>query len=588
MPGTDPMEALRLARRLCPHVPFIFLSGTMGEDTAIESLKRGASDYVLKQRIARLVPAVRRALAEAEEQARRQRAEEAVHRSEQRLRRLYTSGLVGVVYWDLKGSILEANDRFLDMVGYSRDDLASGRVSWQNMTPPEYHQVDEQAIEELKATSAIRTPFEKEYIRKDGSRLPVLIGSAMLDEEQVNGVSLILDITERKQAEEALRELNATLESKVAQRTAELARRARQLQKLALELSQAEERERRRIAVILHEDLQQQIAGAKFQLNLVRNRTPEDRLRAEVDKVDEMLNEAIEKSRSLSHDLSPAVLHMNDLAEVLQWLANQVRAQHGLVVNVNVLGDMMLHSEALALFLFRAAQEMLFNVVKHAHVREAAIRIRRIGRYVCLSVSDQGRGFDPQELKETSGVGLFGIRERTEMLGGRMKVKSAQGQGSRFSIMVPDGRKSEDIVGVGPRAYPISTTPGNHGGLPLRVLLVDDHDIVRQGLAALLQEAPGIELVGEAPDGRKAIDMTIDLQPDVVIMDVSMPLMGGDQATRQIKTCLPSTRVIALSMYDDADKKEKMFEAGAEGYILKTVSAEELLAAIRGPSPGGS
>jgi NarL family two-component system response regulator LiaR len=116
----------------------------------------------------------------------------------------------------------------------------------------------------------------------------------------------------------------------------------------------------------------------------------------------------------------------------------------------------------------------------------------------------------------------------------------------------------------------------------LRILLVDDHDVVRAGLAALLREAPGIELVGEAPDGREAINMAIGLGPDVVIMDVSMPLMSGDQATRQIKARLPQTRVIALSMYDEAEKKERMFEAGAETYILKTVSAEELLAAIRG------
>ena len=199
--------------------------------------------------------------------------------------------------------------------------------------------------------------------------------------------------------------------------------------------------------MLLHEDLQQQIAGARFQLNLVRSRTRDDRCGRRSIRVDEMLTEAIEKSRSLSHDLSPAVVHMNDLAEVLQWLVNRVRTQHGLIVKVDVLGDMTLHSEALAMFLFRAAQEMLFNVVKHAHVSEAAIRVRRIGRYVCLSVSDRGRGFDPQELKETSGVGLFSIRERTELLGGRMKIKSAKGQGSRFRIVVPDGPRERAETG---------------------------------------------------------------------------------------------------------------------------------------------
>jgi len=760
LPGTDPMEALRLAKQLCPHVPFVFLSGTMGEDTAIESLKMGASDYVLKQRMARLAPAVRRALAEAEEQVRRQQAEEAVGRSEQRLRGLYDSGLIGVVYWDLNGSILEANDRFLDMVGYSQEDLVSGRINWLNMTPPEYHHVDDQAIEELKATGVIRTPFEKEYIRKDGSRLPVLIGSATLDEQQVNGVSLILDITERKQAEarltadlaaltqmhtlsgriletgqlqpllqeimdvavaimgaqhgtlqliegdslrivahrgheppfldffasaenrasvcgeamkcnqrmvvedversplfagteslrvlrdagvravqstplldrqgtllgilttqwsvphvpdehdlwridvlarqaadliehkraeEALHEWNATLEAKVAQRTVELQRRATQLQKLTLELTQAEERERRRIAVILHEDLQQQIAGAKFHLSLVKGRAKDDRVRADIEEVDVMLKEAIERSRGLSRDLSPAVMNMNDLAEVLRWLVNRVWEQHGLSVSMNLSGDLMLRSEALATFLFRAAQEMLFNAIKHARVREAAIRVRRIGRGVCLSVCDQGRGFDPQELKETPGVGLFSIRERVELLGGHMKIKSAKGKGSRFTLMVPDGpkakgrgRMTEDIA----YAPAVASLPSSNGGL--RVLVVDDHDVVRQGLAALLRETPDIEVVGEAPDGREAINMAMDLQPDVVLMDVSMPLMGGEQATRQIKRLLPKTRVIALSMYDEADKKEKMFEAGAEGYILKTISAEELIAAIQGESTAGT
>ncbi len=396
----------------------------------------------------------------------------------------------------------------------------------------------------------------------------------------VDGSPLILemdlDITERKQAEVALRELNETV-----------SQRAQQLQKLTLELSQTEERERRRIAIILHEDLQQQIAGAKFQLNLLKGRARPEAQAEIVGRVDKMLKEAIEKSRGLSHDLSPAVLHMNDLAEVLQWLVSRVRAQYGLTVQVDVSGVETLQSEALTLFLFRAAQEMLFNVVKHARVGEAAIRVRRIRRCVCLSVSDQGRGFDPQELKDTSGFGLLGIRERIELLDDRMKIKSAKGRGSRFHIIVPDGLKAkstekttEDLVYV-----PAAVSPPFSGGA-LRVLLVDDHEIVRQGLAALLQEMPDVMVVGEAANGRDAVDMTNELRPDVVIMDVSMPLMSGGEATRQIKTYLPKTRVIALSMYNEPDKMEAMCRAGAESYVLKTASSEELLAAIRGQGPG--
>ncbi|MCL5282419.1 MAG: response regulator, partial [Planctomycetes bacterium] len=286
-----------------------------------------------------------------------------------------------------------------------------------------------------------------------------------------------------------------------------------------------------------------------------------------------------------------SVVHMNDLAEVLAWLAHRVREQHGLVVRLEMSSDMVLRSEALAMFLFRAAQEMLFNVVKHARVREAALRVKRRGRYVCLSVSDQGQGFNPQELKEAPGIGLFSIRERTELLGGRLNVKSVKGRGSTLRLVVPDGPKPEDRRqqtegGRQESEEPLPSSVLCHPSSDhaLRVLLVDDHEVVREGLATLLREAPGIELVGEAPDGRTAVDLAMDLHPDVVVMDVSMPLMSGDRATRQIKAQLPATRVIGLSMYDEIDKKEKMFEAGAEGYLLKTASAEELLTTIRGPS----
>ncbi len=444
-------------------------------------------------------------------------------------------------------------------------------------------------LDELPAQRAARgeqvRDFEFSLVFDDGTTRHLLgYGTPLRDEQgrPRGAVHVLVDITDRKRMENMLREWTATLESRVAERTAELQWRARQLQKLALELTQAEERERRRIAVILHEDLQQQIAGAKFHLSLVRQRARDDRLRAQVAGIDTMLKEAIEKSRSLSRDLSPAVLQMNDLAEVLQWLTHRIRAQQGLSIDLKSSGDMMLHSEALATFLFRAAQEMLFNVVKHAHVHEAAIRVRRFGRYVGLSVSDEGQGFDPQELKETSGIGLFSIRERTELLGGHMKVRSARGKGSRLRIVVPDSPKAGKGEGTAANAPYTSAaaSPASSRGA-VRVLLVDDHDVVREGLAALLREAPGIELVGVAPDGRTAINLAAELRPDVVIMDVSMPLMSGEEATRQIKSFLPRTRVIALSMYDEVEKKQKMFEAGAESYILKTVSAEELLAALR-------
>jgi len=194
------------------------------------------------------------------------------------------------------------------------------------------------------------------------------------------------------------------------------------------------------MAQILHDDLQQIIAGAKFHLNLLKNRVRHDAsLETIASKIDQMLMEAVQKSRSLSHELSPAVLYHGDFIEALGWLAKQMQAKHGLVVQVHANGQSHVQSEAIQSFLYKAAQELLFNVVKHAGVQEASIRLRQRGKHVCLSISDRGCGFDPRGLREVAGFGLFSIRERVELLGGRMKIKSAKDRGSTFSIVVPDG-----------------------------------------------------------------------------------------------------------------------------------------------------
>ena len=135
-------------------------------------------------------------------------AEEELHknyedlaRSEQRLRSFYDAGLVGVIYWTTDGGIREANNAFLDMTGYSRADLEAGRIDWAAMTPPEYNASDEASLVELKSEGQNRVPFEKEYIRKDGSRVPVLVAGAMLDERNTEGVAFVLDLTKLRQAE---------------------------------------------------------------------------------------------------------------------------------------------------------------------------------------------------------------------------------------------------------------------------------------------------------------------------------------------------------------------------------------------------
>ena len=419
----------------------------------------------------------------------RKRAEEALRASEHRYRKLFEANLAGVYLTKPDGTILDFNEAMMRMLGYDTREEVFQHRSTDFYADPEFRK----ELIHLLQRDGIVPAREAVLRRKDGSVLHALGHAVLLRNEQtgepyIQGVAI--DITERKQAEEALRELTRTLESKVAQRTAELQHRARQLEKMTLELSETEDRERRRLAEILHDDLQQELAAAKFQVGRMRNQARYDAsLQATAAQVDHLLKDAIAKSRSLSHELSPAVMRHGDFAETLRWLANEVQTKHGLVVHVEADGEVRSESEAIKSLLFRAAQELLFNVVKHAQVREAYIRVRQCDRCICLSVSDRGRGFDPQTLGETVGFGLLSIRERVELLKGRMKIQKRPGRGSTFFIAVP---RSEQVVPAPPSAeevaQPEPAGPRAEEHARLRVLLADDHEITREGLLALLRD----------------------------------------------------------------------------------------------------
>jgi two-component system CheB/CheR fusion protein len=225
----------------------------------------------------------------------------------------------------------------------------------------------------------------------------------------------------------------------VAERTEELEQRAWQLQKLTLELTEAEERERQRLAHILHDDLQQVLAAAKFHISILGNHVKTDpALQKTAAQVNDLLSNAIDKSRHLSHELSAPVLVDNNLSGALEWLARQMQTQHGLTIHLDTREPVEVASEPLRVLLYKAAQELLFNVVKHADVREATLRLRHRHGRLALCISDRGRGFDAARSVRTPGFGLLSIRERIGFLGGHLRIRSAPGKGSTFLLTVPD------------------------------------------------------------------------------------------------------------------------------------------------------
>ncbi len=204
-----------------------------------------------------------------------------------------------------------------------------------------------------------------------------------------------------------------------------------------------------------------------------------------------------------------------------------------------------------------------------------------------LTVADAGVGFDPSGLREEGGgFGLARIRHRLELLGGCMTVDSAPGKGTQVTLAIL--LQPTDQPAATPALFQPATAPqaasAPHPGSPrkLRLVVVDDHRVVRQALAQLLDAEPDLAVVGEAGTGTAAVALARQLAPDVVLMDINMPEMNGIEATRAIHAAFPAMRVIGLSMFDRGDQQAAMQAAGAVAYVSKSAPTDALLAAIRG------
>lgn len=258
------------------------------------------------------------------------------------------------------------------------------------------------------------------------------------------------DITERKRAEEALQQAHDTLEENVRERTAALSlavqtlqRQADQLRTLAAELTLAEQRERRRLAEVLHDGLQQILVAARLRAHML-GRSDDPGVHAGCREIVELLEDCLREARTLTGALSPPTLQKGRLLAALEWLTHWMRDKHQLAVRLSPAATLPpALPEDLTVLLYQSVRELLFNAVKYAHVDTAEVTFVQQEDSLTVSVADAGTGFDPSRLRVAGGTeggfGLLGIRERLEMFGGHMKVESAPGQGSRFTLTVPLG-----------------------------------------------------------------------------------------------------------------------------------------------------
>jgi signal transduction histidine kinase len=233
---------------------------------------------------------------------------------------------------------------------------------------------------------------------------------------------MVEDITDQKQAE------------------AEIRTYQEQLRSLASDLSLAEERERRRLATELHDHVGQILALAQIKLGALRESANSNALLAPMDEIRRLIEQTIQYTRSLTFELSPPILYDLGFEAAVEWLADTVREQHGILVQVSKDAHHKPMNDEIRVLLFQAVRELLFNVVKHAKAQVVKVSLNREGTNLRVQVADDGvgLGIDPKSAAAAAqGFGLFSIRERLKHLGGNMEVESLPGRGTQVTLTVP-------------------------------------------------------------------------------------------------------------------------------------------------------
>lgn len=307
-----------------------------------------------------------------------------------------------------------ANPQMAHMLGY-RPDQIRGRSAF-HFIPQEDRK---EALRKWRRTQqGLQESSDWRLVRQDGSHLWAQISTSPIygDEGGFRGaLGMVADISHRKQAEQ------------------ELLDHRQKLRALASELTMVEERERRRIASDLHDGVGHSLAACKLRLDMLMEAVPDQHKM--IEGILEVLDQAITTTRSLISDLSPPVLHEMGLAIALEWLADRVGRMSGIVVNAQVEPPENLLNEETEVILFRAAAELLNNVVKHSCAKQAKVSLRNDSGRLWLLVEDDGKGFDPGTIKMDS-FGLFSIRERLSYLGGKLALDSAKGRGTKAALTV--------------------------------------------------------------------------------------------------------------------------------------------------------
>ncbi|MEE8346251.1 MAG: GAF domain-containing protein [Dehalococcoidia bacterium] len=364
------------------------------------------------------------------------------------------------------------------------------------------------------------------------------------------------------------------------------------LHEVAQETARLEERNR--LAREIHDTLAQSLTGLVIQLDTAEDllgRDPEA-ARSEIRSARGLARDSLEEARRSVWDLQPLALASGALTEALQGVLAQT-SKTGIRTSIEVEGDSPDSIDRRSeLTVLRIVQEALSNVRHHSSAKNVAVRMAYTPTMLRLQVSDDGDGFDPSSVQGVlsptgGGFGLTSMHERARLAGGHLEVRSAPGMGTQIEFEIPYQPDTEEVPTLTGTSLS-ANRPQAPETAGVRVLVVDDHEVARQGIRNIIEQAEGLTVVGEAADGEAAVEQIRALAPDVVLMDVQMPKLDGVETLHRLRELGTETCVILLSVYA---KDEHVFEglkAGARGYLTKDIGRDDLVQAIRTVHEGGS
>ncbi len=298
--------------------------------------------------------------------------------------------------------------------------------------------------------------------------------------------------------------------------------------------------------------------------------------------------------RTLSYLLHPPMLDELGLKSALGWYVEGFSKRSKIEVDLEIPDALPRLSRDKEIAIFRIVQESLTNVLRHAHSSSARIRAEAKGGRLLLYIEDSGQGFPARLLragkteKVVPGVGIYGMRERLEQLGGALAIQSTP-RGTQVRASVPLGGEAGDPAGDEPAKEMEASVaePVPAKGLARRILIADDHELMRVGMHTLVEGQPDLEICGEAADGLDAVAKARALKPDLVIMDLIMPRLGGFLAAQQIRAALPSTKILAFTNYSYSQVESMIRTIGFDGYVSKSHASTDVVLAIRAVLDGG-